>query len=47
MQNDLVSRLECSNTRRGLLALPNTASQFILHHGSGELSTFEKLWGEL
>ena len=46
LHDDVVSRLECSSSGRGATETPKIASPFIVEHGTGDLSTFEEIWGK-
>lgn len=46
LHGNAVVRLECKNKGRGATEAFNTASSFIIEHGTGGLATFEKMWDE-
>jgi hypothetical protein len=46
LHGNAVVRLECKNNGRGATEAVNAASSLIIEHGTGDLATFEKMWGE-
>ena len=46
LNGDIVSRLECGNSGRGAVQAFKNSSPFIVEHGTGDLTVFEKLWAE-
>ena len=46
LHGDVVSRIECSNSGSGATEGAKAPSPFIIEHGTGGLTTFEKLRGE-
>ena len=46
LHGEFISRLECDDSGRGATEALSTASPFIVEHGTGDLTTFEKLWGD-
>jgi hypothetical protein len=46
LNGEVVTRLECNNSGRGATEALKTPSPFIVEHGTGDLTKFEKLWGD-
>lgn len=46
LHNDVVSRIECRSNGRGAIEASRTPSPFIIEHGTGDLATFEAIWGK-